>query len=122
MTCDLFRRMEPRRHDRIPERSAVLAFIASEAGCDLPTAQRTFHYLRNKGHVVFLNRGRIWQGAEHVPFESEDDRRMRLAGEMADLRRQVRDSLAKVKHMQAVLGQVVEQHNALAKIIHAQKG
>ena len=47
---------------------------------------------------------------------------MRLAGEMADLRRQVRDSLAKVKHMQAVLGQVVEQHNALAKIIHAQKG
>jgi hypothetical protein len=114
--------MEPRRHDRNPECSAVLAFIAFTAGCDLPTAQRTFHYLRNKGHLVFTTRGRIWQGAEHVPFESEDDRRMRLAGEMADLRRQVRESLAKVNHMQAVLAQVVEQHNALAKIVHDQKG
>ena len=122
MKCDLFRRMEPRRHDRIPERSAVLAFIASEAGCDLPTAQRTFHYLRNKGHLIFLIRGRIWQGAEHVPFETEDENRMRVAGEMADLRRQVRESLAKVKHLQGVLSQVVEQHNALAKIIHDQKG
>ena len=122
MTCDIFRRMEPRRHDRIPERSAVLAFIASEAGCDLPTAQRTFHYLRNKGHLIFLTRGRIWQGAEHVAFESEDDRRMRIAGEMADLKRQVRESLAKVKHLQGVLSQVVEQHNALAKIVHDLRG
>jgi len=122
MTCDLFRRMEPRRHDRIPERSAVLAFIASEAGCDLPTAQRTFHYLRNKGHLIFLTRGRIWQGAEHVTFETEDDRRMRIAGEMADLRRQVRESLAKVKHLQGVLAEVVEQHNALAKIVHDLRG
>jgi hypothetical protein len=47
---------------------------------------------------------------------------MRIAGEMADLRRQVRESLAKVKHLQAVLSQVVEQHNALAKIVHDQKG
>ena len=122
MKCDLFRRMEPRRHDRRPELSAVLAYICELSGADLPTAQRTFHYLRNKGHLIFLIRGRIWQGAEHVPFESEDDRRMRLAGEMADLRRQVRESLAKVKHMQAVLSQVVEQHNALAKIVHDQKG
>ena len=114
--------MEPRRHDRIPERSAVLAFIASEAGCDLHTAQRTFHYLRNKGHLVFTTRGRIWQGAEHVPFETQDENRMRIAGEMADLRRQVRDSLAKVKLMQALLNQVVEQHNALAKIVHEKIG
>ena len=122
MTADLFRRMEPRRHDRVPERSQVLAYICEVTNCDLPAAQRTFHYLRNKGHVIFLQRGRIWQGAEHVTFETEDDRRMRIAGEMAELRRQVRESLAKVKHLQGVLSHVVEQHNALAKIVHDLRG
>jgi len=122
MTADIFRRMEPRRHDRDPALSAVLAYICEVTGADLSAAQRTFHYLRNKGHVVFTTRGRIWQGAEHVPFETEDENRMRVAGEMADLRRQVRESLAKVKQMQALLNQVVEQHNALAKIVHDKKG
>jgi hypothetical protein len=41
---------------------------------------------------------------------------------MADLKRQVRESLAKVKHLQGVLAEVVEQHNALAKIVHDLRG
>lgn len=89
MTRDQFRTMPPMRHDRDPTRSAVLAHIMAQAGCDLEQAKRTFHYLRNKGHLRFQKAGRTWLGAEHTPEESEAAYRSRMAAEVASLRHQM---------------------------------
>jgi hypothetical protein len=112
MTCDEFRTMPPKRHDTDPARSAVLAHIMATAGCDLEQAKRTFHYLRNKGHLRFQKAGRLWMGAEHTPEESEAEFRVRMASELASLRRQV----GQLEHL---VGRLRASHNELVQRMSA---
>ena len=104
MTRDQFRTMPPMRHDRDPARSDVLAHISATAGCDLEQAARTFHYLRNKGHLRFQKAGRLWMGVEHTPDESEAQFRGRMAAEVAALQ-------AKVLRLEDLLERMKQAHN-----------
>lgn len=108
MTRDQFRTMPPMRHHADPAQSAVLAHIAAAAGCDLKQASRTFHYLRNRGHLRFIKPGRVWMGADHVLEESEDQFRSRLAAENAELRHRV----GKLEHL---VDRLRASHNALVQ-------
>lgn len=107
MTSDTFRSMPPRRHDRTPERSGVLAHICETLGCDLNQAIKTFHYLRNKRHLVFDSRRRIWRGVEFVPIETDDQRTARLQAEIDDLRSRYMDLANLVSKLRSA-------HNQLA--------
>jgi hypothetical protein len=107
MTSDLFRSMPPKRHDRDPAKSGVLAYIQELTGVSLEQASRTFHYLRNKKHLVFDQRGRWWRGVEYVPLESEEERAARVQSELHELRAEVKELTALVKRLR-------ESHNELA--------
>lgn len=106
MTCDQYRTMPPTRHDRDPTRSAVLAHIMASSNCDIAQATRTFRYLRNKGHLVFIKAGRIWQGVEHTPDESDGQYRSRMAAEVALLRR-------RLAHLEQLVAKLRASHNEL---------
>lgn len=90
MICDQFRQMPPTRHDRDPTQSAVLAHIQATLGCDLPKAISTFHYLRNRRHLVFNRAGRTWRGVEHTPEESDRTYRSRMEATVATLEARLR--------------------------------
>lgn len=113
MTSARFRSMPPLRHDRDPARSAVLAHIQAATGCDLAQAGRTFHYLRNKGHLVFTKAGRTWKGVEYLAEESEHAYRARMAAENCSLR-------ADLDSLQRLVAKLRVSHNAL--LIHVKGG
>ena len=104
MIRDQFRTMPPKRHDRLPERSQVLAHIMATRGCDLEQAISTFHYLRRRGHLRFQKAGRLWMGVEHIPDESEAQFRGRMAAEVAALQ-------AKVSRLEDLLERIKQAHN-----------
>ena len=122
MKSDLFRSMPPMRHDRIWANSEVLAHIISVTGSDLPGAIKTFQYLRNRGHIVFTVRNRTWAGAEHVPNESDGQFRIRVSGEVSELRRIIKENLAKYRKLQASHDLLLENFNNLVSHINKNRG
>lgn len=111
MKSDLFRAMPPKRHDRRLDQSAVVQHIAETLGESLEQAARTFRYLRNKGHVVFEQRGRWWRGAEFVPLESTEERAARTQAELNQVR-------GEVSRLAALVDKLRASHNALAESFH----
>jgi hypothetical protein len=110
MTRDQFRSMPPMRHDRDPTKSAVLAHISATIACDLTQAARTFHYLRNKGHLHFQKAGRLWMGVDHAPEESEAQFRARMCAENTFLHRRI----GQLEHL---VDKLRASHNELIKRI-----
>lgn len=106
MTRDQFRSMPPKRHDRDLAKSEVVTHIATTSGCNLEQAARTFHYLRNRGHLRFQKAGRLWMGVDHTPEESEAQFRVRITAENAFLQRRV----GQLEHL---VGKLRASHNEL---------
>lgn len=106
MIRDQFRDMPPKRHDRDPAKSAVLAHIMATIGCNLEQATRTFHYLRNRGHLRFQKAGRLWMGVDHTSDESEAQFRARITAENAFLHRRI----GQLEHL---VGKLRASHNEL---------
>lgn len=104
MICEQFRTMPPKRHDRVPAKSAVLAHIMATRGCDLEQAIGTFHYLRRRGHLRFQKAGRLWMGVQHTPEESDAEFRARMASEVASLQ-------AKVARLENLFERMKQAHN-----------
>ncbi len=114
--------MTPMRHDRIWANSEVLAHIMTVTGSDMPGAIKTFQYSRNSGHIVFTVRNRTWAGAEHVPNENDGQFRIRLSGEVSELRRIIKENLAKCRKLQAYQDLLLENFNNLVSQINKNRG
>ena len=122
MKSDKFRFMPPLGHDRVFIKSEVLAHIAEVTGQSIEQTARTFHYLRNKGHLVFNSRTRKWSGAEYIPTENDEQFRARMASELAELRKICKENLAKCRSLQSANDIILENFNALVSHVNQKKG
>lgn len=85
-----FHHMPPKRHDRDPHASEVLAHIRETLGCEMDRALKAFNSMRNKRSqvLVFDNVEKTWTGCFWTPSE-EEERERKFRRELMALERDV---------------------------------
>ena len=100
-----FHRMPPKRHDRDPQASEVLAHIREVLGCEMDRALKAFNSMRNRRSqvLVFDNVDRTWAGCFWTPSEEQEKERkfrrelMALERDVAALKAEMRKLKKEVK-------------------------
>lgn len=100
-----FHRMPPKRHDRDPQASEVLAHIREVLGCEMDRALKAFNSMRNRRSqvLVFDNVEKTWAGCFWTPSEEQEKERkfrrelMALERDVAALKADVRKLRKEVK-------------------------